>query len=64
MSRAGVGSAGGRRYSSEADQIQSYICTGEQPGGWLYRQDVAQRATIQMQSAKSGVSRLLAYLPL
>jgi hypothetical protein len=52
MSQAGVGSAGGRRYSSEADQIQSYICIGEQPGGWLYRQDVAQRATIQMQSAK------------
>jgi hypothetical protein len=64
MSRAGIGSAGGRRYSSEADQIQSYIRTEEQPGGWLYRQDVAQRATIKMQSAKSGVSRESAYLPL
>jgi hypothetical protein len=64
VSRASIGSAGGRRYGSEADQIQSYIRTEEQPGGWLYRQDVAQRATIKMQSAKSGVSRESAYLPL
>jgi hypothetical protein len=34
MSRADIGSAGGRRYSSKADQIQSYIRTEEQPGGW------------------------------
>jgi hypothetical protein len=48
MSWAGIGSAGGRRYSSEADQIQSCICTGEQAGGWLYRQHVARRAVIGM----------------
>jgi hypothetical protein len=38
-------------YGSEADQIQSYVGTGEQAGDWLYRQDVAQRATIRMQTA-------------
>jgi hypothetical protein len=33
VSRADIGGADRRRYSSEADQIQSYIRTEEQPGG-------------------------------
>jgi hypothetical protein len=64
MSRADIGWWTVRRYGCGSDRIQSYKRTGEQPSGWLYRQDVAQRAKIKMQSAKSGVSRLSAYLPL
>jgi hypothetical protein len=43
-----------RRYGSEMDRIKSYVRTGEQPSGWLYRQDVAQRATIRTQTARSA----------
>jgi hypothetical protein len=47
VSRADIRSADGRMYGSKADQIQSYVRIEEQAGGWLYRQDVAQRATIR-----------------
>jgi hypothetical protein len=41
VSRADIRSAGGWRHSSEVDQTQSYVRTGEQPSGWFHRQDVA-----------------------